>query len=135
MSYFEKAFMEKGIHITPSRKALFNILEKSNTHLTIDEIYLKAKKTEKTLGIATVYRTLNTLCDLGLIEKHEFPNKEITYEISTQKNHHHHIIDVNSNEVLEFKDENIDLILQKIAKEHGYKMLDHKIEIYGEKIK
>ena len=82
MSLFEKVFKEKGINMTSSRRALFQVLENSKNHLTVDEILNRARKKDKTLGLATVYRTLNMLCELGLIEKHEFPNLEPAYELS-----------------------------------------------------
>ena len=68
MSLFEKVFKEKGINMTSSRRALFQVLENSKNHLTVDEILNRARKKDKTLGLATVYRTLNMLCELGLIE-------------------------------------------------------------------
>ena len=95
MSLFEKVFKEKGINMTSSRRALFQVLENSKNHLTVDEILNRARKKDKTLGLATVYRTLNMLCELGLIEKHEFPNLEPAYEkVSGKARHHHHIIDM-----------------------------------------
>ena len=110
------------------------MLENSKTHLTVDEILNRARKKDKTLGLATVYRTLNMLCELGLIEKHEFPNLEPAYEkVSGEVHHHHHIIDMGDGAVTEFAADELDVILEKIAAAHGYKMLGHKIEIYGEK--
>ncbi len=115
MSLFEKVFKEKGINMTSSRRALFQVLENSKNHLTVDEI-------------------LNMLCELGLIEKHEFPNLEPAYEkVSGKARHHHHIIDMGDGAVTEFAADELDAILEKIAAAHGYKMLGHKIEIYGEK--
>ncbi len=74
------------------------------------------------------------LCELGLIEKHEFPNLEPVYEkVSGEARHHHHIIDMGDGAVTEFAADELDAILEKIAAAHGYKMLGHKIEIYGEK--
>ena len=135
MSLFEKVFKEKGINMTSSRRALFQVLENSKNHLTVDEILNRARKKDKTLGLATVYRTLNMLCELGLIEKHEFPNLEPAYEkVSGEARHHHHIIDMGDGAVTEFAADELDVILEKIAAAHGYKMLGHKIEIYGEKI-
>ena len=82
----------------------------------------------------TVYRTLNMLCDLGLAEKHEFPNIDAVYEKTGAGNgHHHHIIDADSGRIEEFSAAELDVLLEKIAREHGYEMLGHKIEIYGKK--
>ena len=135
MSVFEKTFREKGISLTSSRLALFSVLEKARGHLTVDEILSRARKKDRTLGLATVYRTLNLLCALGLIEKHEFPNMEATYErVSETEHHHHHIIDVRSGAITEFSADELDVVLEKIATAYGYKMQGHKIEIYGEKI-
>ena len=134
MRKFAETFKKKNINLTPSRTAIFDVIEKSDKHLTIEEIFSKAKKKDKTLGMATVYRTLNLLCDLSLVEKHEFDNCGIVYEKSENEDgHHHHIVDIENQNLVEFFDDEIDNLLERIAKKHGYTMLGHKLEIYGKK--
>ena len=135
MSDFEQAFKERGINLTSSRLALFRVLETAETHLTVMDIFSRAKEIDKSLGLATVYRTLNTLCETGLVEKHEFPHQEPVYEKAVNKGHHHHIVDLSDGSVVEFPADELDAVLEEIARKHGYRMLGHKIEIYGEKMK
>ena len=102
--------------------------------MTVTDIFNAARQKDPGLGMATVYRTLNMLCDLGLAEKHEFPNIDAVYEKTGAGNgHHHHIIDADSGRIEEFSAAELDVLLEKIAREHGYEMLGHKIEIYGKK--
>lgn len=104
--------------------------------MTVRDIFNAAQKKDPSLGMATVYRTLNILCDLGLVEKHEFPNIDAVYEKNIQENgHHHHIVDLQSGRIEEFSTDELDALLEKIAREKGYEMLGHKIEIYGQKRK
>lgn len=136
MSKFADIFRENGINITPSRMAIFEVIEKNDKHLTIEEIFDKAKKKDAKIGMATVYRTMNLLCELSLVVKHEFDNCNTVYEKNhTGAGHHHHIVDIENRNIVEFIDQEIDKILEKIAKNHGYKMLGHKLEIYGKKEK
>ncbi len=115
---------------------ILKIIIKSSNHLEIDDILIKAKKINSGIGIATIYRTLNLFCEAGLLCKHDFDNYKIIYEKSDIfSDHHHHIVDLKNNELIEFMDEEIDIVLEKICNKYGYKMKDHKVEIYGEKIK
>ncbi len=133
MNNFEKTFRENGIAITSARLAIFKVIEESNEHLTISKIFEKAKEIDCKIGLATVYRTLNTLCQLSLVEKSEFLDLEPVFEKIDGDNHHHHIVDINTTEIIEFDNKELDKLLEAIAKECGYKMLGHKIEIYGQK--
>lgn len=135
MSSFAEVFRDKGINLTNSRKAIFEVLENSDTHLTVAEIYEQSKLLDKHIGLATIYRTLNMLCELGLVEKHEFENHDAIYEkADADAKHHHHIINVETGDLAEFVNDEIDELLREIAKKYGFKMLGHKIEIYGEKL-
>ena len=92
MSAFEQTFRQKGISLTSSRLAIFEVLENASAHMTVTDIFNAARQKDPGLGMATVYRTLNMLCDLGLAEKHEFPNIDAVYEKTGAGNgHHHHI--------------------------------------------
>ena len=136
MSLFEKVFKEKGINMTSSRRALFQVLENSKNHLTVDEILNRARKKDKTLGLATVYRTLNMLCELGLIEKHEFPNLEPAYEkVSGEARHHHHIIDMGDGAVTEFAADELDAILEKLRRRTVIRCLGIRLKYTEKKLK
>lgn len=136
MSVFEKIFKQKGISLTASRLAIFNVLENASGHMTINGIFTAAKQLDPGLGLSTVYRTVNTLCSLNLLEKHEFPDIEAVYEktAAAAKDHHHHIIDRDNGKIEEFSSCELDNLLRKIARQNGYDMLGHKIEIYGKKL-
>ncbi len=134
MSAFARIFKQKGIALTASRQAIFDVLENADTHLGVSDIFNAARQKDPGLGMATVYRTLNILCELGLIEKHEFPDLETVYEKNEkQSGHHHHIIDKDNNLIEEFSSDELDRLLEDIAHRCGYEMLGHKIEIYGRK--
>ncbi len=109
-------------------------MEDSKEHLTISQILTKAKEIDSKIGLATVYRTLNILQQLNLVEKSEFQNFEPVFEKIDSNNHHHHLVDINTAEIKEFNSIELDNLLKQIAKDNGYEMLGHKIEIYGKKI-
>ncbi len=135
MNIFEQTFREKGINLTASRTAIFKVLANNSAHLTVNDIFNAARQYDTKLGMATVYRTLNMLCDLGLVEKHEFPNADAVYEKCGDSGcHHHHIVDTEDGKIIEFSTPELDLLLEKTALKNGYQMLGHKVEIYAKKI-
>lgn len=133
---FIDIFRKENINITRSREAIFEVIENSNDHLTIEEIFEQARKIDSKIGLATVYRTINLMCELSLVDKHNFKDNEVRYEKNIQdSNHHHHIIDIESGDILEFFDDDIDKAIKKISKKYGFDMKDHVIEIYAKKNK
>lgn len=117
--------------MTTSREAIFKVIESSTKHLTCDEIFKLAKKNDNKLGLATVYRTLGLLCEMSLLSKHTFGENEPVYEKDISlKDHHHHMVDLDSGKIVEFNDDEIDELLEKIANKQGYEMVGHKVEIY-----
>ena len=132
----EKKCQDRGLRLTEQRKVIVRLLEEtiSDTkfHPDVDEIYNRAIKIDKKISVATVYRTVKLLEENGIIDKHEFKAGKARYEVSTN-NHHDHLIDVNSGEIIEFVDDDIEKLKKKIANKHGYELIDHRLELYCKK--
>lgn len=132
----EKICQDRGLRLTEQRKVIVRLLEEtiSDTkfHPDVDEIFNRAIKIDKKISVATVYRTVKLLEEHGIIEKHEFKAGKARYEVSTE-NHHDHLIDINSGEIIEFIDDEIEKLKKKIAKKHGYDLIDHRLELYCKK--
>ena len=131
----EKICQDRGLRLTEQRKVIVRLLEEtiSDTkfHPDVDEIFKRAFKVDKKISVATVYRTVKLLEEHGIIDKHEFKAGKARYEVSTD-NHHDHLIDINSGEIIEFIDDDIEK-LKRIANKHGYELIDHRLELYCKK--
>ena len=132
----EKTCQERGLRLTEQRKIIVRLLEETildtKFHPDVDEIYNRAIKIDKKISVATVYRTVKLLEENGIIDKHEFKAGKARYEVSTE-NHHDHLIDINSGEIIEFIDDDIEKLKKKIAKKYGYELIDHRLELYCKK--
>lgn len=132
----EKICQDRGLRLTDQRKVIVRLLEEtiSNTefHPDVDELYNMAVKIDKKISVATVYRTVKLLEENGIIEKHEFKAGKARYEVSTE-NHHDHLIDVSTGEIIEFVDDEIEVLKKKIADRLGYDLIDHRLELYCKK--
>ena len=132
----EKICQDRGLRLTEQRKVIVRLLEETifdtKFHPDVDEIYNRAIKIDKKISVATVYRTVKLLEENGVIDKHEFRAGKARYEVSTE-NHHDHLIDINSGEIIEFIDDDIEKLKKKIAKKHGYELIDHRLELYCKK--
>tara|TARA_B100000035_G_scaffold112284_1_gene95274 strand:+ start:462 stop:896 length:435 start_codon:yes stop_codon:yes gene_type:complete len=132
----EKTCQERGLRLTEQRKVIVRLLEETifdtKFHPDVDEIYNRAIKIDKKISVATVYRTVKLLEENGIIDKHEFKAGKARYEVSTE-NHHDHLIDINSGEIIEFIDDDIEKLKKKIAKKYGYELIDHRLELYCKK--
>ena len=132
----EKICQDRGLRLTDQRKVIVRLLEEtiSDTkfHPDVDEIFKRASKIDKKISVATVYRTVKLLEEHGIIDKHDFKAGKARYEVSTE-NHHDHLIDVNSGEIIEFVDDEIETLKEKIAKRLGYELIDHRLELYCKK--
>ena len=132
----EKICQDRGLRLTDQRKVIVRLLEEtiSDTkfHPDVDEIFNRAIKVDKKISVATVYRTVKLLEEHGIIEKHDFKAGKARYEVSTE-NHHDHLIDVNSGEIIEFVDDEIENLKKKIANRLGYELIDHRLELYCKK--
>ena len=134
MNKIEEKCTTKGVRLTDQRKIIAEVMSTSNDHPDVDELYKRVNKIEKKISIATVYRTVKLLEEYGIIEKHDFKGGKARYEESPEE-HHDHLIDINTGEIIEFVDKEIEILQNRVAKKLGYKLIDHKLELYGSKIK
>jgi|TARA_B110000211_G_scaffold234512_1_gene304474 Fur family ferric uptake transcriptional regulator len=140
MSSIEDKCKDKGVRLTDQRKVIARTMSESKItygskdHPDVDELHKRVSLVDKKISIATVYRTVKLLEESGIIARHDFKEGKSRYEPSTDE-HHDHLIDINSGEIIEFVDNEIEVLQNKIAKKLGYKLVDHKLELYGSKIK
>ena len=134
----EKKCLVKGVKLTDQRRIIVKVLSESketygeSDHPDVDELYNRVSKIDPKISIATVYRTVKILEEAGILIKHDFKAGKARYEIN---DNHNHLIDINSGEIVEFVDKDIEELQAKIAKKLGYNLVDHKLEMYGSKIK
>ena len=133
MNKIEEKCISKGVRLTDQRKVVAAIMSSSNDHPDVDELHKRVNKIDKKISIATVYRTVKLFEESGIVEKHDFKGGKARYEESPEE-HHDHLIDINSGEIIEFVDKEIEILQNKVAKKLGYKLVDHKLELYGSKI-
>ena len=134
MNKIEKKCITKGVRLTDQRKIIAEVMSTSSDHPDVDELHKRVNQIDKKISIATVYRTVKLLEESGIIEKHDFKGGKARYEESPEE-HHDHLIDINSGEIIEFVDKEIEILQNKVAQKLGYKLVDHKLELYGSKIK
>ena len=128
-----KKCQNRGLKLTSQREVVISILESSEDHPDVDELFRRATEIDKSVSIATVYRTVKLLEDANFIEKHEFGDGKARYEESGE--HHEHLIDVETGEVIEFIDNELEELKEKIALKMGYELVDHRLELFGKKLK
>ena len=129
----EGALRSAGLRITEQRKALLEVLVEADDHPDANELHRRAHQINSSVSLATVYRTLTTLEEQGVIDRHAFEGKPARFE-TNDKPHHDHLIDIDSGEVIEFTSEKIEKLQSEIAAELGYEIKSHRLEIYGKKI-
>jgi Fur family ferric uptake transcriptional regulator len=134
MNKIEEKCISKGVRLTEQRKVIADVMSNSNDHPDVDELHKRVNKIDKKISIATVYRTVKLLEESGIIEKHDFKGGKARYEKAPDE-HHDHLIDINSGEIIEFVNKEIEILQNKVAEKLGYKLIDHKLELYGSKIK
>ncbi len=125
----EKLCIDKGLKMTAQRRVIAKTISDSDDHPDVEEIYARASKKDSKISIATVYRTVRMFEEEGIIEKHDFGEGRARYEEITD-DHHDHLIDIRTGKVIEFHNEQIERIQEIIAKELGYKLVDHRLELY-----
>ena len=130
----EQKCVAKGVKLTEQRKIIAKVMSASNDHPDVDELYNRVSKIDSKISIATVYRTVKLFEESGIVEKHDFKGGKARYEESPEE-HHDHLIDINSGDIIEFVDKEIEILQKKVAKKLGYNLVDHKLELYGSKIK
>jgi len=130
----EQKCLAKGVKLTDQRKVIAKIMSNSQDHPDVDELYKRASKIDSKISIATVYRTVKLFEEAGIVAKHDFKGGKARYE-ELNESHHDHLIDIKTGEIIEFVDEEIEKLQQKVADKYGYKLVDHKLELYGIKKK
>jgi len=130
----EQKCINKGVKLTDQRRVIAKVMSDSNDHPDVNELYLRVSKLDNKISIATVYRTVKLFEEAGIIAKHDFKGGKARYE-EVNEGHHDHLIDVNTGEIIEFVDEDIENLQKKVAEKYGYDLVDHKLELYGIKKK
>tara|TARA_Y100000590_G_scaffold316513_1_gene357986 strand:+ start:16 stop:444 length:429 start_codon:yes stop_codon:yes gene_type:complete len=132
--------ISKGVKLTEQRKIIAKVMGESkltygvSDHPDVDELYKRVIKIDPKISIATVYRTVKLFEESGIITKHDFKGGKARYE-ELSESHHDHLIDIKTGEIIEFVDEEIEKLQEKVAQKYGYKLVDHKLELYGVKKK
>ena len=119
-----------GLRLTEQRRTIAAVLEDADDHPDVEELYNRASAIDPRISLATVYRTVKLFEESGILEKHEFGDGRARYE-TADREHHDHLIDVHSGEVIEFVDPEIEALQERIAKKLGYDLRGHRLELYG----
>ena len=133
-SVIENKCAEKGVRLTDQRRLVAKVMSESNDHPDVDELHKRVNEIDSKISIATVYRTVKLFEEAGIIAKHGFKGNKARYEEAPEE-HHDHLIDVNTGEIIEFVNEDIEKLQNKVAEKLGYKLVDHRLELYGTKNK
>ena len=130
MDRLEKACIDKGMRMTDQRRVIARVLSSAEDHPDVEELHRRAHAIDPHISIATVYRTVRLFEESGIIERHDFRDGRSRYE-ETPTHHHDHLIDMKTGKVIEFVDEEIEALQNAIAQKLGYKLIDHRLELYG----
>ncbi len=125
----EEKCLEKGLRMTEQRKIIIRVLSESPDHPDVETLYERAVKIDSNISVPTIYRTLRLLEEANIIKKHDFGNGRLRYEEVTEE-HHDHLIDLRSGKVVEFTNEQIEKLQEQVARELGYRLVDHRLELY-----
>lgn len=126
----EDLCVDKGMRMTEQRRVIARVLESADDHPDVEELYRRASAIDPKISISTVYRTVKLFEDAGIIERHDFRDGRSRYETITEE-HHDHLIDLRTGQVIEFRDEEIERLQEAIARRLGFKLVDHRLELYG----
>lgn len=138
MTYsIDKLCEEKNIKLTENRRIIARVISESSDHPDVEEVYRRASKINPKIGIATVYRAVKMLEEFGVIARHDFGSKgKARYEkIEGEEDHHDHLVNITTDEVHEFFNEEIEKLKEKIARDMGFELVGHKLELYGRPLK
>tara|TARA_B100000674_G_scaffold285995_1_gene236593 strand:+ start:312 stop:731 length:420 start_codon:yes stop_codon:yes gene_type:complete len=126
----EKLCADKNMRMTTQRRVIARVLSVAQDHPDVEEVHRRAVEVDSSVSIATVYRTVRLFEEAGILERHDFGDGRSRYEEATD-DHHDHLINIKTGEVVEFTNTEIEALQERIAKEHGLKLVDHKLELYG----
>ncbi len=125
---------DKGLRMTDQRRTIASVLEESLDHPDVEELYRRASSIDAKISLATVYRTVKLFEETGILDKHEFGDGRARYE-TADREHHDHLIDIETGEVIEFVDAEIEHLQEKIAQKLGFDLIGHRLELYGRRKK
>ena len=124
---------ERGLRITEQRRIIARVLSESEDHPDVEQLHKRASAVDPKISIATVYRTVRLFEDAGILDRHDFGDGRARYE-ATPEAHHDHLIDVETGKVVEFVDPELEALQRQIAEKLGYRLVDHRMELYGVRI-
>jgi Fur family ferric uptake transcriptional regulator len=130
VSRIETLCLEKGMKMTGQRRVIAAVLSEAHDHPDVEEVYRRAVKRDPKISIATVYRTVRLLEEANILSRHDFGDGRSRYEEASE-DHHDHLIDIQSGKVIEFTSTEIEALQERIAKEHGFRLVGHRLELYG----
>jgi Fur family ferric uptake transcriptional regulator len=130
----EEICAERGMRMTDQRRVIARVLQESEDHPDVEELYRRSSAVDPKISISTVYRTVKLFEDAGIIERHDFRDGRSRYE-TVPEEHHDHLIDLKTGVVIEFRSAEIEALQEKIAREHGFRLVDHRLELYGVPLK
>ena len=133
-SSIEQACIDKGLKMTGQRRLIAQVLSDADDHPDVEEVYRRAVLLDSRISLATVYRTVRLLEEADILERHEFRDGRARYE-AADSDHHDHLIDTESGKVIEFNNDEIERLQSKIAEELGYRLVDHRLALYGVRLK
>ncbi|EEA95417.1 Fur family transcriptional regulator, ferric uptake regulator [Pseudovibrio denitrificans] len=120
----------KGMRMTEQRRVIADVIQSAEDHPDVEELYRRASQIDPKISISTVYRTVKLFEDSGIIERHDFRDGRSRYETVSDE-HHDHLIDLRSGDVIEFRSEEIEKMQEEVARKLGFKLVDHRLELYG----
>jgi Fur family transcriptional regulator, ferric uptake regulator len=126
----EEACAQRGIRMTEQRRVIARVLSDAADHPDVEEVHRRASAVDPKISIATVYRTVRLFGDAGILARHDFGDGRARYEMAPEV-HHDHLIDVRSGKVIEFQDERIEKLQREVAERLGFRLVDHRLELYG----
>ncbi|WP_128893026.1 Fur family transcriptional regulator [Erythrobacter sp. HKB08] len=129
----EQLCAERGLRITEQRRVIAKVLSESDDHPDVEMLHERASKIDPKISIATVYRTVRLFEEAGILDRHDFGDGRARYEAAPEA-HHDHLIDVESGNVVEFVDPELEALQKQIAEKLGYRLVDHRMELYGVKL-
>ena len=133
-SRLEKLCVDKGMKMTEQRRVIARVLSEAEDHPDVEEVYRRAPAQDSKISIATVYRTMRLFEDEGIVERHDFGDGRARYE-EVSEEHHDHLINVKTGRVIEFQNEEIEALQERVAREHGLRLVGHRLELYGVPLK
>jgi len=134
LSHLEQLCQEKGLRMTEQRRIIARVLSESQDHPDVEVVYRRVSQIDPKISLATVYRTLRLFEEANILSRHEFGDGRSRYEKASCE-HHHHLIDTHTGKIIEFHDERIEGLQAEIARDLGYQLVGHRLELYGVPVK